>query len=137
MYRLFLKNYLHDDEKDERDEDVDLRVLPGVMVVVADVVELLRHTLAAPCAVVKQRHQRLVLRQLTDTQTRKNHTRLNVSRRFSSEPDRSAEEATQARQQRQLLSGFYVYHQLVLLLHVFNRTVTPPNFIRQHSVIRD
>lgn len=69
MYRMCLKNYLHDDEKDERDEDVDLRVLPGVMVV-ADVVKLLRHALAAPRAVVEQRHQRLVLRQLTDTQGR-------------------------------------------------------------------
>lgn len=96
MYQMCLRNYLHDDEKDERDEDVDLRVLPGVMVVVADVVKLLRHTLAAPRAVVEQRHQRLVLRQLTDRRTRKKHTQLNVSRRFSSEPDRSAQEAAQA-----------------------------------------
>ena len=55
--------YLHDDEEDERDEDVDLRVFPGV--VVADVVELFGHALTAPRAVVEQRHQRLVLRQLT------------------------------------------------------------------------
>lgn len=55
--------YLHDDEEDERDEDVDLGVFPGV--VVADVVELFRHALAAPRAIVEQRDQRLVLRQLT------------------------------------------------------------------------
>lgn len=60
------KAYLHEDEEDERDEDVDLGVFPGV--VVADVVELLGHTLTAPCAVVEQRDQRLMLRQLTDTQ---------------------------------------------------------------------
>lgn len=94
MYQMCLRNYLHDDEKDERDEDVDLRVLPGV-VVVADVVKLLGHALAAPRAVVEQRHQRLVLCQLTDRQGKK-HTRLNLSRRFSPEPDRSAQEATQA-----------------------------------------
>ena len=57
------KAYLHDDEEDERDEDIDLGVFPGV--VVADVVELLGHTLTAPRTVVEQRHQRLVLRQLT------------------------------------------------------------------------
>lgn len=57
------KAYLHDDEKDERDEDVDLGVFPGV--VVADVVKLLCHALTAPRAVVEQRDQRLVLRQLT------------------------------------------------------------------------
>lgn len=63
------KAYLHDDEEDECDEDVDLRVFPGV--VVADVVELLRHALAAPRAVVKQRDQRLVLRQLTGQHKKK------------------------------------------------------------------
>lgn len=52
--------YLHDDEKDERDEDVDLRMLPGL--VVADVVKLLCNSLTAPRAIVKQRDQRLVLR---------------------------------------------------------------------------
>lgn len=54
--------YLHEDEEDERDEDVDLGVFPGV--VVADVVKLLGHALTAPCTVVKQRYQRLVLCQL-------------------------------------------------------------------------
>lgn len=44
--------YLHDDEEDERDEDVDLGVFPGM--VVADVVELLCHTLTAPRTVVEQ-----------------------------------------------------------------------------------
>lgn len=44
--------YLHDDEEDERDEDVDLWVFPGM--VVADVVKLLCHTLTAPRAVVEQ-----------------------------------------------------------------------------------
>lgn len=63
------KAYLHDDEKDECDEDVDLGVLPGV--VVADVVKLLCHALTAPCAVVEQRDQRLVLRQLTGLQQEK------------------------------------------------------------------
>lgn len=58
-----MPTHLHDGEEDERDEDVDLRVPPGV--VVADVVELLGHALAAPGAVVEQRHQRLVLRQLS------------------------------------------------------------------------
>lgn len=67
-----MPTHLHDDEEDERDEDVDLRVLPGV--VVADVVELLGHALPAPGAVVKQRDQRLVLRQLTE-QMRKVNTR--------------------------------------------------------------
>ncbi len=61
--------YLHDDEEDERDKDVDLRVFPGV--VVADVVELLCHALAAPRAVVEQRDQRLVLRQLTGRREKK------------------------------------------------------------------
>lgn len=56
------KAYLHDNEEDECDEDVDLGVLPGV--VVADVVELFRHALTAPRAVVEQSDQRLVLRQL-------------------------------------------------------------------------
>lgn len=61
------KAYLHDDEKDERDEDVDLGVLPGM--VVADVVKLLCHALTAPCAVVEQCDQRLMLCQLTGLQT--------------------------------------------------------------------
>lgn len=43
MSRCVSKAYLHDDEEDECDEDVDLGVFPGV--VVADVVELLRHPL--------------------------------------------------------------------------------------------
>lgn len=63
--------YLHDDEEDERDEDVDLRVFPGM--VVADVVELLRHALAAPRAVVEQRDQGLVLRQLTGRREKKSY----------------------------------------------------------------
>lgn len=58
-----MKAYLHDDEEDECDEDVDLGVFPGV--VVADVVKLLCHALTAPRAVVEQRDQRLMLRQLT------------------------------------------------------------------------
>lgn len=58
-----LNAYLHDDEEEECDEDVDLRVSPGV--VVADVVKLLGDSLAAPRAVVKQSDQGLVLRQLT------------------------------------------------------------------------
>lgn len=61
--RATLKAYLHDDEEEERDEDVDLRVFPGV--VVADVFKLLGDSLAAPRAVVKQGDQGLVLRQLT------------------------------------------------------------------------
>lgn len=56
--------HLHDDEEDERDEDVDLGVFPGMMV--ADVVKLLSYTLATPGAVVEQSNQRLVLRQLTN-----------------------------------------------------------------------
>jgi len=39
--------------------------------VVADVVKLLRHALAAPRAVVKQRDERLVLRQLAGGHERK------------------------------------------------------------------
>lgn len=57
------KTYLHDDEEDKRDEDIDLGVFPGV--VMADVVKLLCHALTAPRTVVEQRHQRLVLCQLT------------------------------------------------------------------------
>lgn len=64
-----LKAYLHDDEEEEGDEDVDLRVSPGV--VVADEVELLGDSLAAPRAVVKQGDQGLVLRQLTRWQMQK------------------------------------------------------------------
>lgn len=56
------RDYLHDDEEDECEEDVDLGVFPGV--VMAVVVELLGDALAAPGAVVKQGDQRLVLRQL-------------------------------------------------------------------------
>lgn len=63
------KAYLHDDEEDECDEDVDLWVFPGV--VVAGVVKLLRHTVATPRAVVEQCDQRLVLCQLTGRQERK------------------------------------------------------------------
>ena len=54
--------YLHDDEENKRDEDVDMGVLPAVGV--ADVLKLLGHAVAAPGAVVEQRHQRLVLGQL-------------------------------------------------------------------------
>lgn len=61
--RVITKAYLHDDEEEEGDEDVDLRVSPGL--VVADEVKLLGDSLAAPRAVVKQSHQGLVLRQLT------------------------------------------------------------------------
>lgn len=57
------KAYLHNDEEDECDEDVDLGVFPGM--VVADVVKLLGHALAAPRTVVEQRDQRLMLCQLT------------------------------------------------------------------------
>lgn len=60
--KVHLTSYLHDDEEEERDEDIDLRVPPGV--VVADVVKLLGDSLAAPGAVVKQSDQGLVLRQL-------------------------------------------------------------------------
>lgn len=60
---MHLNAYLHDDEKEECDEDVDLRVSPGVMV--ADVVKLLGDSLAAPRTVVKQSDQGLMLRQLT------------------------------------------------------------------------
>lgn len=60
-------SYLHDDEEDERDEDVDLWVFPGMMV--ADVVKLLSYTLATPSSVVKQSNQRLVLRQLKNRKT--------------------------------------------------------------------
>lgn len=52
--KAFHVAYLHNSEEDERDEDVDLGVFPGM--VVADVVKLLRHTLTAPCPIVKQRH---------------------------------------------------------------------------------
>lgn len=62
MSRCVSKAYLHDDEEDECDEDVDLGVFPGV--VVADVVELLRHPLTTPRAVVEKCDQRLMLRQL-------------------------------------------------------------------------
>lgn len=52
--KAFHVAYLHNSEEDKRDEDVDLGVFPGM--VVADVVKLLRHTLTAPCPIVKQRH---------------------------------------------------------------------------------
>jgi len=58
-------SYLHDDEDDEGDEDVDLRVLPGLGV--TDVVELLGDALLGPRPVVEQRHQRLLLGQLEAT----------------------------------------------------------------------
>lgn len=54
--------YLHDDEEDECDEDVDLGVFPSM--VVTDVVKLLGHALTAPRTVVEQCNQRLVLSQL-------------------------------------------------------------------------
>lgn len=54
------KAYLHNDEEDECDEDVDLRMFPAVVVVI----KLLGHALPAPRAVVKQSDQRLVLREL-------------------------------------------------------------------------
>lgn len=63
LTKVHLNTYLHDDEEEECDEDVDLRVSPGL--VVADVVKLLGDSLAAPRAVVKQSDQGLVLRQLT------------------------------------------------------------------------
>ena len=47
--------YLHHNEEDESDEDIDLGVFPGVGV--ADVVKLLGNTLARPRAVVQQCHQ--------------------------------------------------------------------------------
>lgn len=66
LLKFLFQAHLHDDEENERDEDVDLRVFPGVMV--ADVVELLSYALTAPRTVVKQSDQRLVLRQLTGRQ---------------------------------------------------------------------
>lgn len=54
--------YLHDDEEDQGDEDVDLRVFPGRRV--SDVVELLGDALFGPRPVVQQRHQRLLLGEL-------------------------------------------------------------------------
>lgn len=61
-------SYLHDDEEDEGDEDVDLRVLPGLGV--SDVVELLGDAVLGPRAVVQQRHQRLLLGQLENHRDR-------------------------------------------------------------------
>lgn len=57
--------YLHDDEEHQGDEDVDLRVFPGLRV--ADVVELLCDALFGPRPVVQQRHQRLLLSELNTT----------------------------------------------------------------------
>lgn len=54
--------YFHHNEDDERDEDVDLRVLPGCSVTV--VLKLLSDALLCPRVVVQQRHQRLLLGQL-------------------------------------------------------------------------
>lgn len=62
-----VKAYLHDDEEEECDEDVDLRVSPGVLL--AGGLKLLGRSLPAPRAVVKQGDQGLVLRQLTRAQT--------------------------------------------------------------------
>ncbi len=58
-------SYLHDDEDDQGDEDVDLRVLPGLRV--SDVVELLSDALFGPRPVVQQCHQSLLLGQLKAT----------------------------------------------------------------------
>lgn len=45
------KSYLHDDEDDQGDEDVELRVFPGLRV--TDVVELLGDALFGPGPVVQ------------------------------------------------------------------------------------
>lgn len=58
-------SYLHDDEDDQRDEDVELRVFPGLGV--ADVVKLLGDALFSPGPVVQQSHQRLLLGELQGT----------------------------------------------------------------------
>lgn len=55
-------SYLHDDEDDQRDEDVELRVLPGLGV--SDVVKLLGDALFGPGPVVQESHQRLLLGEL-------------------------------------------------------------------------
>lgn len=44
-------SYLHDDEEDQGDEDVDLRVFPGLRV--SDVVKLLSDALFGPRPVVQ------------------------------------------------------------------------------------
>lgn len=59
-------SYLHDDEEHQGDEDVDLRVLPGLQV--AQVVKVLGDALLGPGPVVQQSHQRLLLGQLCRTQ---------------------------------------------------------------------
>lgn len=70
---FFFFSYLHDNEEDEGDEDVDLRVLPGRGV--SDVVELLGDAVFGPRAVVQQGHQRLSLGQL------ENHSNKHGSKR--------------------------------------------------------
>ena len=54
--------YLHDDEDDEGDEDVGLRVLPCGRV--ADVLKLLSDALLGPRPVIQQSDQGLLLGQL-------------------------------------------------------------------------
>lgn len=71
----FYKAHLHDDKENECDEDVDLRVLPGM--VVADVVELLCDALTTPRTVVEQSDQRLMLRQLAGQTTTTQRVGLN------------------------------------------------------------
>lgn len=114
--------YLHDDEEDERDEDVDLWVFPGM--VVADVVKLLRHALAAPRAVVKQRDERLVLRQLAGGHERKviwtSVFYSTIPRPPSRRPRSSAAQAVLRRRQLEILGnaafdapGWRVLHVLL------------------------
>lgn len=58
----FAPAYLHHDEDHERDEDIELRVFPGLGV--ADVVKLLGDALLGPGPVVQESHQRLLLGEL-------------------------------------------------------------------------
>lgn len=54
--------YLHDDEDDEGDEDIGLRVLPGSCM--ADVLKLLGNALLCPRPIIQQSDQGLLLGQL-------------------------------------------------------------------------
>lgn len=57
-------SYLHDDEDDQRDEDVELRVFPGLGV--TNVVKLLGDALFGPGSIIQKSHQRLLLGELQE-----------------------------------------------------------------------
>ena len=62
------RSYLHDDEEDEGNKNVDMRMFPHFDG--ADVVKLISHTLLGPGPVIQQSHQGLVLGQLSEREVR-------------------------------------------------------------------